>query len=451
MEAFAAPAAPCAPVAVLQSDRGAGTVPVPTDCVAAKATELLSSFFDARERSGDRRRRSGDDDDGDDPEPRGRRSVLAAETEGEAQAEDEAIRSGVVNGRGRGVFGTMLLPGKYSTVSSRTIADASMWQVAAAPINIPQGTADFPEESRYRVLITDTAPRVFLLEMAAISTFNMMDADLSAETINAMDTCRDLMSMPSMIKNPPLAYCVQGAGPHFCPGGNPNFQARLGYTAITMNQYTGYLGFVQIRELGLPGVAAVHGSMVGGGVAYSLNCTERVGASTVSVSYGNLSRGAVPGMMLSKNVVQTLGLAGAVDLYLTDGTLSSYAAVKGRFLTKLLPGNQSVKAEGVTIARRMAASVHGRHVPNLRPMLDTQRYAREIIGINLAGKSGVLFANVKAKTQKSKSKASEEEEERQRQEQEAELELQQQRDYAEEWEVRRARPKRRPKRRARPQ
>mmetsp|Transcript_5680 Transcript_5680/g.16064 ORF Transcript_5680/g.16064 Transcript_5680/m.16064 type:complete len:390 (+) Transcript_5680:26-1195(+) len=350
----------------------------------------------------------------------------------------EASSTDVLNGRGRGVLGTALLPGKYFASSTRTVADASMWQVAATPINMAFGIADFPEDSRYRVLLTESMPRVFLLEMAALATFNMMDPDLSAEAINAMEVCKEVMNKPATVKSPPLAYTVQGAGPHFCPGGNPHFSPRVGYTSISMSQYTGYLGFVQIRELCLPGVCALHGSMVGGGVAYSLNCTERVGASTMSVSYGNLSRGAVPGMMLSRNVVETLGLAGAVDLYLTDGTLSSYAAMKGRYLTKLMSGNQSIKMEAVAIARRMAANPEAHRIPLLKPVLDTQRFAREIIGINLSAKSGVLFSNVKKK-------AAAADQQHQTQKEQPPEPMQN------EWEVRRARPKRRPKARARRQ
>merc|ERR1719436_1658877 len=120
---------------------------------------------------------------------------------GKSSGEEDSILSGIENGRGRGVFGTMLLPHKYNANYCRTVADALMWQVPATPIFMPQGTADFPEESRYRVLITDSIPRVFLLEMNAVTTFNMMDADLSAEVINGMAVCQDIMKMPDMIKN----------------------------------------------------------------------------------------------------------------------------------------------------------------------------------------------------------------------------------------------------------
>lgn len=346
-------------------------------------------------------------------------------------------------------MGTVLLPGKFSSIGCKSIADATMSQVTGTPINIPQGVADFPEECRYRVMITDTSPRVFLFEMNAVASFNMMDADLSCEVINAMDVAREVLKMPSMVKDPPLSYTIQGSGPHFCPGGNPGWQFRPGHTALTTNQYVGYLGFVGIRELSMPGVVALHGSMVGGGVAYSLNCTERLGVSNLSVCYGNLSRGAVPGMLLSTNVCELLGMSAAMELYLMDATFSSYACVKAKYITKILPGPAGVKSEGVLTARRMAADPRSWRVPHVKPIAEVQRFATEIIGIALSGKSGALFANLKGKKKSKKATAADEERQRLEDEERQQQELEQQQQL--EWErSRRARPKRRPKRRARP-
>mmetsp|Transcript_132641 Transcript_132641/g.330838 ORF Transcript_132641/g.330838 Transcript_132641/m.330838 type:complete len:657 (-) Transcript_132641:107-2077(-) len=345
-----------------------------------------------------------------------------------------------MNGRGQGIFGSMLLPGKYKSSGCIQISDAVMWITACTPANMLVPGPRYPEEPRHRAFITQTTPPIFLLELNSLSTFNMMDAVLSADVMNSMDCIKDIFNMPSMVHNRPRSYVVQGSGPHFCPGGNPNPILLPGTTPIVGSQYIGYLGFVQCRELGLPGVCALHGSMVGGGVAYSLNLTKRIGTSALSVCYGNISRGAVPGMELSSNVVETLGLAGAVELYLSDSTLSSYALVKAGYLTAIATGNAQVKSEGIVIGKSIATNNFGWKAPLSKHDLDVNRFATEILGINLSGRTGVLFASVRTKKKEAGEEAGE------AQQQQPQQQLQQQ---EEDWE-RRPRPKRRPKRRARP-
>lgn len=346
--------------------------------------------------------------------------------------------------RRRGGLGSTLLPAKYDTTAARSISMSTMWSLATYPINMPQYGPDLPEDPKFRVLLTQTTPPILLMELNAITTYNMMDPDLSAEVLYGMDCCSNLLQMPKSVKTP-LAYVVQGSGPHFCPGGNPNPANTPGHTAFTMTQYTNYFCFVRCRELAIPGVSALTGSMVGGGVAYSLNTTIRIGANTVSVCFGNLSRGAVPGMALSQNVPECLGLAGAMDLYLTDSSMSSYAALKGRYLVSMQVGNQGAKQEAIMMARRLAASPLSQRLVAIKPALDMHRYATEGHAINLSAKSGVLFSNV-AKKPKSGVPEKAEYEERAHAADEPVVELLPSHGH----EIKLARPKRRPKRRARP-
>merc|ERR1712113_33208 len=101
------------------------------------------------------------------------------------------------------------------------------------------------------------------------------------------------------------------------------------------------------------------------------------------------------GMALSLNVPQTLGMSAGVDFYLSDTTYSSYAAVKGGFLSQVITGNPNVKGLALSSACRFAALPHSVMIPSIKPPLDAKRYYQEAVGIMLAGKSGQMFANLK--------------------------------------------------------
>lgn len=302
------------------------------------------------------------------------------------------------NGRGRSLWGSGLLPTKFEKACTKDLSMASMWIIAGIPVNTPQMGPDQPEDPRFRVFLTQTNPSLLMLELNSLSTFNMMDADLSGDVLYGMDCISKLMQNPKTSKNAPLAYTVQGTGPHFCPGGNPNPKATEGHTVFTSTQYTGYMCFVRCREMAIPGVAALTGSLVGGGVAYSLNVTMRMATNAATFCYGNASRGAVPGMVLSSNIPQCIGLAGAMDLYLTDSTLSAYAALKAKYLVGIETSNQAVKLKAAQVARRLAASPHSVQIAGIRPPLDMWRYASEAHAINMSAKTGVLFSSVSTKT-----------------------------------------------------
>eukprot|EP00966_Prymnesium_polylepis_P009326 215107-Prymnesium_polylepis.2 len=71
---------------------------------------------------------------------------------------------------------------------------------------------------------------------------------------------------------PAHAFVLQAVGPHFCVGGNPyeNYaHARL--PALAGDLLLAARSCCRLRELAGPSIAAVHGHVVGGGVALALN------------------------------------------------------------------------------------------------------------------------------------------------------------------------------------
>ncbi|CAE7412219.1 unnamed protein product [Symbiodinium microadriaticum] len=302
--------------------------------------------------------------------------------------------------RQRALLGQILLPSRYNKVSTMGPGQALMMGVATKPLNTVMYGPDCPEDSRHRVLVTKTAPPILLLELNAVATFNMMDPDTSQDIVFGMDAVNQLMKSPKALNGRPLAYVIQGSGPHFCPGGNPNPKLYPGHIPLTVNQYAGYLPFIRCREMALPGICALHGSLVGGGVAYSLNNPVRFADSKASACFGNLSRGAVPGMVLSSNIPQALGLHGALDIYLTDNTYSTYACVKAGYLHGVQGSIAGVKQEALKQARRLGQAPFGQRIVGIKPELDVERFGLEAWAIDLGARTEGVFRNVGAKSPK---------------------------------------------------
>eukprot|EP00403_Amphidinium_massartii_P034003 CAMPEP_0178449898 /NCGR_PEP_ID=MMETSP0689_2-20121128/42818_1 /TAXON_ID=160604 /ORGANISM="Amphidinium massartii, Strain CS-259" /LENGTH=979 /DNA_ID=CAMNT_0020075291 /DNA_START=1 /DNA_END=2937 /DNA_ORIENTATION=+ len=251
------------------------------------------------------------------------------------------------------------------------------------------------DEPLVRVLLAEANPPFFLMELNSVSTFNMMDPGLTGDVNWAITCIRRACTKNGWSNMRPMAHVTSGAGPHFCPGGNPNPKNFPGLTVAQGCSYTNYLGFTQQRSTGCPTLTAGHGSMVGGGVAYSLSSNMRGIASQTTIAFGNLSRGAVPGMHLSRTLPMTVGLSQAFSIYLTDSTISASAALKAQFAMFIARDPPQVKKEAAQLGLSIAKSPFLRKLPAIRDALPQTRFTEEATGINLGAKTGELFAAVK--------------------------------------------------------
>jgi enoyl-CoA hydratase/carnithine racemase len=127
---------------------------------------------------------------------------------------------------------------------------------------------------------------------------------------------------------------IKGAGHHFCPGGYvaPAGSRAASNTAVHSNLL--YSHFVSGRRLSLLTGSRLHGLVVGGGVALSLNTSFRGAASMSTISFGNLSRGAVPGMLLSQTIARTGVFAHSSACYLSDCLSHACEAFNLVFITR---------------------------------------------------------------------------------------------------------------------
>ena len=84
-----------------------------------------------------------------------------------------------------------------------------------------------------------------------------------------------------------------------------------------------FLAILRLKEFGGAITVALQGFVLGGGLAMAMLADLRVLDHAASVSLGNLSRGMVPCILLSLMLPLGLGLAEALDIYLTDDIVSA--------------------------------------------------------------------------------------------------------------------------------
>ena len=116
------------------------------------------------------------------------------------------------------------------------------------------------------------------------------------------------------------AVVVTGAGRAFCSGGDiswiggepdalvPDLRARM---------LAFYRGWLSIRSLEVPTIAAVNGAAVGAGAALALACDIRYAAASARFSVPFSSLGLHPGMATTWLLPEVVGIAAARDLLLT--------------------------------------------------------------------------------------------------------------------------------------
>ena len=123
------------------------------------------------------------------------------------------------------------------------------------------------------------------------------------------------------------AVVLRGAGAHFSAGGNPHTHkggAPLAAAAAALRR--AFAGFAALRALAVPLVCAVHGTVIGGGIAACLNCDYIVAEGSATFEHGNLVRGVCPLGGLSRTLPHVAGRSRALFMYLSNCTLSATEA-----------------------------------------------------------------------------------------------------------------------------
>ena len=127
--------------------------------------------------------------------------------------------------------------------------------------------------------------QVAVLELCDVANFNALSLELMSELSLAISHVGLLVDVRAIV--------LQAAGPHFCIGAHPHQRpdenvpiAALAERLLTLSRCC-----CSLRHLAAPVLAAVHGHVVGGGVALCLNASFLICTQTCTFEHGNLPRG----------------------------------------------------------------------------------------------------------------------------------------------------------------
>ncbi|PRX98591.1 enoyl-CoA hydratase/isomerase family protein [Allonocardiopsis opalescens] len=99
-------------------------------------------------------------------------------------------------------------------------------------------------------------------------------------------------------------------------------------------------GFRWLRRPDIVSVAAVHGHAIGAGFQLALSCDLRVLADDARLCMKEPALGIVPDLTGTKPLVDTVGLARAIEMCLTARTVPADEALRLRLAELVVPGDQ---------------------------------------------------------------------------------------------------------------
>ena len=224
---------------------------------------------------------------------------------------------------------------------------------------------------------TDAEAGVAVVELSDKERSNTISHDLAEDVALAADSIRNLDGI--------RAIMLHGAGQHFSVGVNPynyisDSRAPLVASAYSCEKLLD--GFVKLRGLRIPFVCAVHGKLIGAALAASLNADFIVAHADASFCHGNIVRGVCPLGMLSRTLVKSVGSSRALQMYLTNKTLTGADALSFGLVHELCSGSiEATHKRAASVARQLAQdSEQAAAILDARDPIDPERLAAEAVG-----------------------------------------------------------------------
>ena len=166
----------------------------------------------------------------------------------------------------------------------------------------------------------NTNERVTLTRLGEIAVLRIDNPPVNAvssQVVDGLASALDALERDAGVK----AVVLSCAGRTFVAGGDINAFDDPGFSAVPFNTVLG-----RIEALDRPVVAALHGTVLGGGLELALACHWRVAAPGTQFGFPEVKLGLLPGSLGTQRLPRLIGIEAAFDLISTGRTVGTAAA-----------------------------------------------------------------------------------------------------------------------------
>lgn len=201
----------------------------------------------------------------------------------------------------------------------------------------------------YETLLFEVRDQVAHLTLNRPGAGNALNVELARDLEAALRRCRDDEAVRAVV--------LAGAGANFCVGGDLKaFTAASDRIADYIGDILSHLhpAIAHIAAMRAPVMAAVHGAAAGGGMSLACACDLVVAAESARFTLAYTRIGLALDGSSSYSLPRLIGTRRALDLALTNRTLSAREALDWGLITAVAP-DATLADEAARLAATLAA------------------------------------------------------------------------------------------------
>eukprot|EP00884_Botryococcus_braunii_P003099 jgi/Botrbrau1/12790/Bobra.117_1s0009.1 len=215
----------------------------------------------------------------------------------------------------------------------------------------------------FETIVVETSDGVTTITLSRPKSLNALNSQAMAEILSAARTADADPSVKAII--------ITGSGNRaFAAGADIKEMASQKYAQAYGRLLEGWMGMRDIRK---PLIAAVNGAALGGGCELAMMCDIIIAAENATLGQPELSLGVIPGMGGTQRLIRAVGKSKAMEMILTASRITAEEAKHLGLVSKVV-AQENLMSE----ARQLAAKIAGLSAPAVAKAKDCINRAYEI-------------------------------------------------------------------------